>query len=331
MSANIPQPPAADAAAMRPRDWAWVVGVLLGTWLFDFISKSLVYQGLQLPPGTHIQLGPFYVVQHLNPGMMLGSFSTLPPIIRNVSLCTLGAFLFSLYCATQYLMVQRFFWLRVGLSLFMAGILGNISCRVLFGSVVDILVVDLGFFRTAAFNAADLVQWVAWPILVVQIIKHAEYFWPERDKRGSKKVLSQFQNHHTAVLLSIATAFCLLSGMLGYSFLKNALLSPEQSDLLLEAFLTSHIMTSLVFFVALFLFGRRLSTRIAGPLYALKRFVNSLHKGAKPKFQLRKGDHFAKYLHTLAQDLKKSQARKSARPAKRTPRNALKRPTTKKS
>ena len=55
--------------------------------------------------------------------------------------------------------------------------------------------------------------------------------------------------------------------------------------------------------ISLFVFGRILSHRTAGPIYAFETYLRDLIRGKDRKFKLRKGDDF-KHLEELADALR---------------------------
>ena len=82
-------------------------------------------------------------------------------------------------------------------------------------------------------------------------------------------------------------------------------------DSYLWPFVISFTIVSLVFGAVLFLIGRVLSARIAGPLYAFEKFLDDLANGKPRKLKLRAGDEF-KHLEQLA--LRLTQALASVQP-----------------
>jgi len=120
---------------MTKRKWALVIGLVVFVWALDFFTKQWALHNIN---GIRFY-GPFGLILHRNPGAMLGMFSDLPKVLRVVSLSTGGAFLIFIYASIQYLLPRTSFLLRCGMSILLGGILGNVTDRILWGSVVDFL------------------------------------------------------------------------------------------------------------------------------------------------------------------------------------------------
>ena len=119
---------------MSKRDWLLVIGTVFFIWFMDIASKWWAVESIK---GLNFY-GPFGLVLHRNPGAMLGMFSDLPPLLRVVCLSTGGAFLVFIYGAIQYLIPQRSMILRVGMSILLGGILGNVTDRIIWLSLIHI-------------------------------------------------------------------------------------------------------------------------------------------------------------------------------------------------
>ena len=145
---------------MKTKDWVLVVASLIIVIIFDQITKkwSLTH------PETW--LGPIHIILIQNHGAMLGMFSNLPAFLRIVTLSTSGFFLLSIYCFLQYIIPIRVLKLRIGLSLLIGGILGNVIDRTVLGYVVDFLAVQVSGWHSPVWNIADMIQWVGYILIM---------------------------------------------------------------------------------------------------------------------------------------------------------------------
>ena len=302
---------------MRKRDYFILVGVLLFVWFLDLITKWKAFKLLS-SENSPSNVDCFLCFKlHYNEGVALGTFSTLPTELRVVVLSTVGVCLLAVYAGLQAMISQRVMVLRTGMSILVGGILGNISDRIYGHAVVDSLFIRLNFddstWNSPIFNIADLVQWVAYPMIVYSVFKHTDMFWPADNARKQTWVLPRFQKHYVGMLLGIGFAFSLVSGVLSYTYLSstlgNVIVNPptppftQYEQGFLMPFMLVHACISFSFLLLLFWFGLKLSHRTAGPLYAFEKFLDDLMAGKSRPLKLREGDRFT-HLEELSEKLR---------------------------
>jgi signal peptidase II len=277
---------------MKKRDFSLIISLVLGAWVIDYITKLWAVKnilGLQMH-------GPVGFVLHRNPGAMLGTFAELPPLLRIVSLSTGGAFLIFIFMAIQYLLPKRSLILRSGMSILLGGIIGNVTDRILHGSVVDFIVFNFGKWLSPAFNIADAVQWVGYAMIVYTLIAQGEQIWPSKDERKKIWVIPKFQIKYIAVLIFIGIGFSLISGVFAYTFIKITIddIAKAQAIFMEKKFLSPFLITysviSFSFVIVLFIIGRIISHRTAGPIYAFEKYIEDLLDGKDRIFRVRAGD-----------------------------------------
>lgn len=285
---------------MRKREWFYVILPLICVWILDRVTKMWA-DGI----AGVMNYGPLNFVLHHNHGAMLGLFSDLPAVLRIVSLSTGGAFLLCVYALIQYLLPLKSMLLRLGLSVLIGGILGNVADRVIYGYVIDFIVIGSGNFSSPAFNIADAVQWVGYLMIVVAIIKEGEILWPENNSRKKYWVNFSFQIKYCLLLMGVGLALTLISLVFSYTYIRVSISDlTAGNEFLINKFVQPFIIT--YFFIAfgfcaiLFTIGKIISHRIAGPLYAFERFLDLALQGKAGKFKLRAGDEF-KHLEELAE------------------------------
>ncbi len=125
-------------------------------YLLDQLTKHLVLRFLDLDDRHELIPGFFSLVHVTNTGAAFGSF-------RNNNLFFVALSVVALVIVTGLLFRRGPTdpWHRVALGLLLAGILGNLTDRLLHGHVIDFLLFDLGpkaptiFHPWPAFNVAD--------------------------------------------------------------------------------------------------------------------------------------------------------------------------------
>jgi signal peptidase II len=285
---------------MRKQDWLIVILPLFFTWGIDRITKmwALGLQGINF-------YGPLGFALHYNHGAMLGLFSDLPAVLRIVTLSTGGAFLLFLFVAVQYLLPIKSLTLRSGMSMLLGGILGNVVDRIIYGYVIDFILLGSMERMSPAFNMADALQWVGYALIGYALIRESEVLWPESNQRRFVWVNLKFQLRFCLLLMGIGFGFAAIAGVYSYTFLRVTIIDLiGNNERLLSHYLTpfilSFICVSLLFGGMLFMIGRLLSGRIAGPLYAFEKWLDDLSSGRPRVLRLRKGDEF-RHLEEIAE------------------------------
>jgi signal peptidase II len=285
---------------MKRHEWIIVFVPLFLTWIFDQATKQWA-TGLI---GINTYAGIFSFVLHHNPGAMLGLFSDLPPVLRVVSLSTGGAFLFCTYGIIQYLLPIKSLMLRSGLSILIGGILGNVTDRIIWGHVVDFIVIGTPQLSSPAFNIADALQWVGYGLIVTAIIKEGELLWPENNSRKQYWINMKFQLKYCFILMGLGLGIGLIALVFSYTYLRVTMIdlighNPLILDRFLKPFALTFAFIAIGFSVGLFLVGKIISHKIAGPIYAFEKFIDDSFSGMNRALKLRKQDEF-KHLEMVA-------------------------------
>lgn len=289
---------------MTKKQWFIVTAPLFLVWISDFYTKQWA---------THlantIKLGPIDLTLYHNHGVMLGLFLELPAVLRIVSLSTGGAFLLSAYALIQYLLPIKSLTLRAGLSFLMGGIIGNVTDRIIWGYVVDFIIIRTPFFMSPVFNLADLLQWVGYGLILYAIIKEGHLLWPDVEMRKRFWIHKGFQLKYCLILMSVGLALALISLVFSYTYMRVTIGELiGNNNFLMNKFLIPFIWTygviSVVFSMILFTLGKIMSHRIAGPIYAFERFLTDLMDGKDSQLKLRSGDDL-KHLEEIAANIKK--------------------------
>ena len=287
---------------MKKRDWLYVIAPLLASWGFDRITKLWA---------SHLDSSHFYgplgFVLHHNPGAILGLFSELPSVLRVVSLSTGGAFLLFLFGIIQFLLPTKSLTLRIGLSLLISGIIGNVSDRIFWGYVVDFIVVGTRGTYSPAFNFADAIQWVGYGCIVFAFVKEGKSLWPAENLRKSYWINPSFQLKFCFLLMLCGLGLALVLGTFSYTYLDITIqelrgANPLVQNQFLKPFIITMTVIGVSFLATLFAIGLVLSHRAAGPLQAFERFLDDHIQGRPSKLKLRAGDDF-KDLERLANKL----------------------------
>ncbi len=298
---------------MKKREWFYVIGLVPLACLFDQLTKLYAI--------SHFTRLEFYgfvgLVYHRNPGAILGAFSTLPPMLRVVSLSTGGMFLTCVYASIQYLLPGRVMLLRVGMSLLLGGILGNVVDRIVAGSVTDFLLFGTPTFATPAFNMADAIQWIGYILIVYTLVRDGQALWPDTNERKRIWVNPSYQLKYCFILMFVGFGFAMVCGVFSYTYLRITIeeLIGNRNVLLESRFLYPFVLTFIVialgFMTLLFMLGRLLSHKTAGPIYGFERFLEDMLEGKDRVFRVRKGDEFRE-LEVLADRIRQDMLKRKS-------------------
>lgn len=272
---------------MKREDWVVVFFPLAVTWALDRLSKMWAV-GIQ---GT-LSFDYFHFVLHHNKGAMLGLFSDLPEFLRIVSLSTAGAFLVCIYALIQFLLPIRTMKLRMGLSIVLGGIMGNVTDRILWGEVVDFIVIGNLKWSSPVFNIADAMQWVGYFLILLGVFKDGDLIWPENNIRKQYWVNRAFQLKYCAILLGVGLGISMVTMVFSYTYLRVSLIDifgdgDPRLDKYLIPFAQVFAMISTGFSLGLFTVGKVISHKIAGPIYAFERSFQETLKNLEDNKEFR--------------------------------------------
>lgn len=292
---------------MKRKDWLLVIGILFLIVLFDYQTKMWANDRPEQ------WFGFIHFVLIHNHGAMLGLFSNLPAVLRIVSLSTSGVFLLSIYAIIQYLIPKRIMVLRIGLSILVGGILGNVLDRILYGYVIDFIAVKINGWHSPIWNVADVIQWVGYAIIVYAIFKHGQEIWPDQNARKGFWVNRHFQFKYSMMITTVGLFLTMISLVFSYTYLKVSIQEIAGNNPIIvqkftQPFIVSFLVLAITFSLVLFSAGKMISHRIAGPIYAFERFLREILTGkgltkTGPALKLRSGDEFI-HLEKLAEEVR---------------------------
>lgn len=266
---------------------------LIFCWLLDYYTKSWAIANAH----ESFSFGFLHLAYYENHGIIMGSFETLPIVLRTVFLSTIGISLVASFPLIVSLIHFKSQKMLLGLSLLFGGILGNITDRIIHGFVVDMIYFKAYGFMSPVYNLADFVQWFAYFLIIKEFISEINHHIPDEDRRSLKWINPKFQYKFCLTLVSIVFLTTSIPIIFGLTFLKYSLEeSALQSEIYLRNYLVSFGITSI--FIQAFLcltsvvIGKIISARVAGPLIGIKRYLQDTLEGKHYTFKLREKDDF---------------------------------------
>lgn len=226
-----------------------------------------------------------------NSGFFLGNLSTISPVIRIIAVTAVFSLLiFISFLFNVFLAVSRFFSFSLGNVVFLAGISGNLLDKLLYGQVIDFIRPPWNY--SMAFNFADIFLFIGFLFLAYGLIAHAEEIWRPNSTRKRVLIDKKYQFDLAGKVTSMTFLCSSMLALMAYGVLVTLKSPPEEQELYLFSlvlFIYIFISNSMVFMAVIYL-----SHRSAGPIYGLKRYVNSLLSGeeiAEENFHLRSSDY----------------------------------------
>lgn len=251
-------------------------------WGLDRISKNWAVKLVEPFSMSFIQFDLVY-----NRGIMMGWLSHLPDHVKTTILATLGAVILSFYILVLAIAPIHSKCLRMGLSLLTAGIIGNVTDRLTGSAVVDFFSFHAGNRMTPFYNLADIFQWAGYAFIAYGIYQDSVHWWPTQDFRNKILIKPGLQLRSALLIgmMNFMVGFIFL--VFGFSFFK---------DDTNRSFITYYFISGFILLLFLTLTGlitgMILSHRVAGPIYALEKYLNDTLNGTKRDFKLRKNDEF---------------------------------------
>ena len=160
-----------------------IFGLIFANIGCDQVTKKLAREQIKEYETIEV-IGEYLILTKTeNTGAFLGMGSDFPPLVRKLLLLVLpllvmvGVFIYLV--RTKDLSQTNI----VGLSFIVGGGIGNLYDRILYGSVTDMVFIDLQFAHTGIFNLADVSVMVGTGLIVLD-----QFVFNRKSKNGDKAV-----------------------------------------------------------------------------------------------------------------------------------------------
>jgi signal peptidase II len=213
-----------------------------------------------------------------------------------VAICTFSAFLVMIVLAVQYIIPIRALSMRVGLALLVSSLFANGMDRFRLGYVIDYISLRYQGYVSPFFNLADVFQWIGLVICIFAYWKYGSLLLPVRDMRRQLWIDLKFQRAFCLKWLGVAGGMAFVLGVLTLSAIKT-FYAKSWDDM--GYFILLYFVATFIYMILAWFVGLIISHRIAGPVYALNKYVQLLQSGGSGKLKLRSGDEL-KQLEQIA-------------------------------
>lgn len=203
----------------------------------------------------------------------------------------------------QFLTIDRSRKLNYFLAIWMAGIVGNILDRIIYGRVIDYFHLHLGI--DLFFNLASLMTFGGAIAFIIFIVRNKEdYIFA--NKRKLRLLYADLQYDYVGKILFVCLFLCLTLSIFSYTFIKFYLAEYGMNidTSILNLYLIQVTIISVLYLVIIVLVGFHFSNRFVGPLHGFEKFIERLEAGdANASFKLRENDYHQN-LEVLAEKIK---------------------------
>lgn len=261
---------------MSRKEKVIILAVIIGVLIADIVSKNWAMGLDDLVDFGMVRFFPTY-----NKAAFWGIFANLPQNLKQVGLATFGGVFLIVFGLVQLILPEKVMWLRVGFTVLLAGMLGNVIDRLFFGHVIDFIVFGNKEVIYSVLNLADFFQLTGLMMIIYNSIAHYAVIWPKNNKRTDKWVNPPFQKKFIFFNFTLLASISLVLLVFSFAFLKITLneylgFESEVSENILQLYLRLYLILNAVLFMCYFVISLIASHRVAGPIYAFKKYTTEL-------------------------------------------------------
>lgn len=255
-----------------------LIALLLLT-LVDYVTKEFALRNLS------------YLV---NPGLILGLFSDLPPFLLIISLSSVAAFFFLVFTILQLFLNPTLLGLKLGISFLVSGVFGNVIDKALRVGTIDWIPFPWFGSKSVMFNLSDTFLWIGVGTILWWLFRKDEILWYPGDQRRRVWHDPKEQLNFAYKFVAIVFGICGMVGFFSYVYIQQILahLPAHLSENLGSHYLVVLGSMSLLFMLVAFMIGIWISHQLMGPIVGFERHVEEIMSGKQKEFKLREGDMF---------------------------------------
>jgi lipoprotein signal peptidase len=239
-------------------------------------------------------------------GTVFGAIDQSKLILRVIHYTTFLGPLLLLYFffSFQFLAVDKSRKLSVFLAIWMAGIVGSILDRIIYGPVIDFIRMNVGMELT--FNLSTLMIIVGSIGFIYEVIKNKEEYLFS-NKRKLRLLQAGLQYDYVGKIIFVCLFLCLTVAIFSFTFMKFYIseYGINLQSQILKLYLTQIAIISVLYLMIIVLMAFHFSNRFVGPLYGFEKYIEKLEAGdMDATFRVRENDHH-KNLEAVADTIKK--------------------------
>ena len=275
---------------MNKKDWyLLVIGGLVLPILFDQLTKWIA---VSLLGDSTITLG-FIGFKIYTEALVISNKLNIAQYVKIISSFGFSIFFLFLFFVLNLMLTKKIIGFRVGIAIFVAGMLSDTVDMVFHGASQDWITL-IG----THFNLSDLYLLIGSFLVLFFCIKDRAFIFRKNELR--KTIL--IEKDQTVFLFNMLFTYILFIGAVFVFFLSfikiifNHFVPIEQDTetLLIRVFLILFLILSICFLLITLAFLLYMSNKIYGPVYAFKKYIRDVFIQGLPvrPFKTRTGDHF---------------------------------------
>ncbi|MEZ4846008.1 MAG: signal peptidase II [Bdellovibrionota bacterium] len=208
-----------------------------------------------------------------------------------------------LFFSFQFLAVEKSRKLSLFLAIWMAGIVGSILDRVIFGPTIDFIALNLGV--ELFFNLSTVMIVVGAIGFFMEIIRNKEEYLFS-NKRKLRVLQAGLQYDYIGKIIFVCVFLCVTIAIFSFTFMKFyvAEYGVNLQAQVLKLYLTQIVIISGLYLLIIMLMAFHFSNRFVGPLHGFEKYIERLESGdMDATFRVRENDHH-KNLEAVADKIK---------------------------
>jgi lipoprotein signal peptidase len=237
-----------------------------------------------------VEWGLIKLALTFNTGFIFGLYNEASSFVRIVLTSITMGLLTLIACYFYEFLHSSLQRLRWGMTLTLAGVIGNGLEKLIYGYVWDYINLNLPFFQKFTFNLNDLLQIFGLLILMIEVFSKQDIIWfPQVTQKRKATII--YREIQLPILFKISGLIFI--GSLTQAILTVALLFPQLKRGSQD--------TQLIFFLCIFLLNLAILPLLAkyllkellrclGPVYALERYLKN-EELQERELKFRKTDH----------------------------------------
>jgi lipoprotein signal peptidase len=238
---------------------------------------------------NELHMGLIHFKTFTNNSFIFGLFKNASHFVRIVLISVSLGIVTLLFSCFYAFLSRELFLLKWGMTILMAGMLGNGFEKLFYNHVIDYAFIDLSFLKNYVFNLSDCLQIAGLLIVIKEIFSKQEIIWFPNLRRQKVLIYKDIQMSVTLKILGIVFIGNLTQLILTVTLLFSQMV--EGSSEIQILYIISFIILNFILLPILGYFLIKELLKCIGPVFALERHLSNKDLDGS-HLKLRKSDYF---------------------------------------